>query len=90
MNVLGIWVVESASEMRDERRVAVLIDSFPPFRIAAFPEDQISSNSSVRGSSSKFGVGLTRLDGKGGDIDHDLGSGFEDNKQHSDRASHTM
>lgn len=37
MNVFGIWVVESASEMREESNVAVLIDSFPPFRIAELP-----------------------------------------------------
>jgi hypothetical protein len=41
MNVFGICVVERASDMREERRVAVCMDSLPPFRIAAFPTRQL-------------------------------------------------
>jgi len=41
MNVFGICVAERASEIREERSVAVCIDSFPPFRIAAFPIGQL-------------------------------------------------
>jgi hypothetical protein len=37
MNVFGICVVARASEIRVERRVAVCIDSLPPFRMAALP-----------------------------------------------------
>lgn len=42
--MLGICVVESASEMSDERRVAVFIDSLPPFNIAALPDHHVSSS----------------------------------------------
>ena len=42
MKVFGICVAERASEIREERSVAVCIDSFPPFRIAAFPVVQLT------------------------------------------------
>ena len=45
MNVFGICVAERASEIREERSVAVCIDSFPPFRIAAFPVVQLATYS---------------------------------------------
>ena len=41
MNVFGICVADNASEISEERRVAVCIDSFPPLRIAAFPYYQL-------------------------------------------------
>lgn len=41
MNVGGIGVGARADEMSDERRVAVRIDSLPPFKIAAFPDKSV-------------------------------------------------
>jgi hypothetical protein len=47
MNVFGICVVARASEIREERRVAVCIDSLPPFRIAAFPSHQLTVSGNI-------------------------------------------
>jgi hypothetical protein len=69
MNVFGICVVARASEIREERRVAVCIDSFPPFRIAAFPTRQLCP---------PWNNQLTRLDSESSDIDYYLRPSLED------------
>jgi hypothetical protein len=61
--------VARASEIREESRVAVCIDSFPPFRIAAFPSRQLIASGNTW---------LTRLNGESGDIDHYLWPSLED------------
>lgn len=48
MKVGGIEVVSRALDMRVDKRVAVWVDSFPPFNIAALPCGQLLQKKMIR------------------------------------------
>lgn len=70
--------------MREERTVAVLMDSLPPFKIAALP---VTEELAVTVLSALL---LTTFDGQSSDVHNNFGPSLKDDEQHADRTSHPM